>query len=124
LPSEERIFNDPYEVERLEGGYELFQNTADMLYLFMFHQFQLSVHSCFIPDEQTFAKADQTSAYSMYTNAIHNQAMRVCLDSAKAIISMSQRVTDLEDVCKCKSAPPSMLYFFNLISHATTQYSR
>ncbi|KAM3584764.1 hypothetical protein VKS41_003568 [Umbelopsis sp. WA50703] len=124
LPSEERIFNDPYEVERLEGGYELFQNTADMLYLFMFHQFQLSVHSCFIPDEQTFAKADQTSAYSMYTNAIHNQAMRVCLDSSKAIISMSQRVTDLEDVCKCKSTPPSMLYFFNLISHATTQYSR
>ncbi|KAJ2960559.1 hypothetical protein NQZ79_g4133 [Umbelopsis isabellina] len=106
VPMEERVFHDPYEVERLEGGYELFQNTAELLPFFMFHNFQLAVHSCFIPNEETYATADQTSTYSMYTKAIHNQAMRVCLDSSKAIISMSQRVTDLGDVCKCKSSLP------------------
>ncbi|KAG2180818.1 hypothetical protein INT43_008397 [Umbelopsis isabellina] len=100
MPIEERFFHDPYDVERQERGYELFQNTTELLPQLMFHQFQLAVHSCFIPTEETYATADQTSTYSMYTNAIHNQAMRICLDSSKAVISMSQRVADLGDVCK------------------------
>lgn len=103
MPIEERVFHDPYDIERQERGYELFESTTDLLPHLFFHQFQLAVHSCFIPTEETYATADQTSAYSMYTNAIHHQAMRICLDSSKAVISLSQKVSDFGDVCKCRS---------------------
>jgi hypothetical protein len=113
MPIGDRVFQEPFEPEKDEGGYNKIKHTYQSLPLIVFHSFQVSVHTCFIPNESTYDEEQKRSIYSEHANAIHHKAMLVCLKSCKAIIAISQRVMEIDDVCRCKLK--CQIRFFSLL---------
>jgi hypothetical protein len=101
-PLEERIFQNPFEVQKENGDFAKVHHSYQFMALVAFHSFQIAVHACFISGDNDYLHQRKQSTCSEQANAIYYQSMRVCLNSSKILVGVSERIYELDDVCRCK----------------------
>ncbi|KAI8583455.1 hypothetical protein K450DRAFT_223759 [Umbelopsis ramanniana AG] len=99
-PLEERVFLNPFEIKVERGDFDKVQHSHQFMALLAFHAFQISVHSCFISGENDYLDQEKQSTCSEQANAIYYQSMRVCLNSSKMLLDISEKIYQLDDICR------------------------